>query len=461
MSCKGGALLNSRRMRLRPLCAAAALAFSLTGIAPVAQAMRPVSMDYVGLVEQHGPAVVHVNVRGRTTGSGSQAANSPSDSPPARSFGSGFIVSPDGYILTNAHVVANALDVYVHLTDKRELPARVIGLDAYTDVAVLKIDARLLPVVRVGSVERVKVGEPVAAIGSPFGFEHTITSGIVSAKGRNVDDQFVPFIQTDAAVNPGNSGGPLFNAQGEVIGMNSRIWSRSGGFQGLSFAIPIDIAMQVANDLIAGRRVTRGAIGVTVQPVSTELAKAFGLPRARGALVLDVERGAPAQRAGLRAGDVILRADGREIDTSMDLPRVIGGLRPGSTAALEVLREGQALPIRVNVVELRQEDRGSSPTSAPVASDGPEGIFGLTLRAASADEQRRHDGATVVVESVAPQSPAVRADLKPGDLILGIRGQQFTTLDEFRAHLKTTDQAPLALLLLRGSQRKFVALEPR
>ncbi|HVL57963.1 MAG TPA: Do family serine endopeptidase [Burkholderiaceae bacterium] len=441
--------------------AAASLVLMLMAAAPAAQASRS-SMDYVGLVERHGPSVVHVSVRGRPSPT-TQTANAtpPTEGPPARSFGSGFVVSDDGFILTNAHVVANAIDVYVHLTDKRELRAKVIGLDNHTDVAVLKIDTSGLPVVKIGSIDRVKVGEPVAAIGSPFGFEHTITSGIVSAKSRNVDDLLVPFIQTDAAINPGNSGGPLFNAAGEVIGINSRIWSRSGGFQGLSFAIPIDIAMQVASDLRAGRRVTRGAIGVTVQPVSSELARAFGLDRARGALVLDVEKGGPAQRAGLRAGDVVLTADSRTIDTSLDLPRVIGSLRPGTQTVLEVLRDDQTVPLTVGIVELRQEDRASSPVSTAPATGAPEATLGLVLRPLTPEEQRRNGvQEALMVESVTAKSAALRAEVKSGDLILGVRGQPYRSIDEFREQLKAASSGPFALLLLRNNQRKFVAIEP-
>jgi serine protease Do len=439
------------------LCAAALLLG-----APVAHAATSaVAMDYAALVDMYGPAVVHVSVREKLAKPDDKATSAGKpDVVPSNSFGSGFIVSPNGYILTNAHVVSQATQLRVTLKDKRELPARIVGEDATTDVAVLKVDAINLPTVAIGNPAAVRVGEPVAAIGSPFGFEHSVTAGIVSAKSRNVDDLLVPFIQTDAAVNPGNSGGPLFNADGKVIGINSRIWTRSGGFQGLSFAIPIDLAMRIAEDLKTGRPIVRGRIGVNTQAVTSELARAFSLDRPRGALVTSVAADGPAQVGGVQTGDIVVRAAGLEIETSLDLQRVVGSQSLGTVIAVDVLRAGVTVPLQVAVAEAEKNQAAGETVSVSVHEKVMP--LGLELRAMSPQEQQRlglSDG--LYVESVAPRSPATRAELKPGDLILQVRGRPIRRVAEFRDGIESAaaDGAPVAVLTMRGDEKRFVALE--
>src|SRR3954464_14232429 len=290
----------------------------------------------------------------------------------SRSLGSGFIISNDGYILTNAHVVEGGDEINVKLTDKREFKARVIGADKRTDVALIKIDGTGLPLVKFGDPNKLKVGEWVVAIGSPFGFENTVTAGIVSAKGRSLpQENFVPFIQTDAAVNPGNSGGPLFNMRGEVVGINSQIYSRTGGFMGLSFSIPIDVANEVTQQLKSTGRVIRGRIGVVIQPITRELADGFGLQKPIGALVNSVEKGGPAEKGGVEPGDVILRFDGKAVTSSEDLPRIVGGTKPGSRVAMQLWRNKAARDVQVTVSELPDDNaaaaaqkRGAKPPTA-------------------------------------------------------------------------------------------------
>ena len=302
-----------------------------------------------------------------------------------RGLGSGFIVDPNGYILTNAHVVADASEVIVKLTDRREFKAKVIGSDTRSDVALLKIDARNLPTVKIGNPEQVKVGEWVAAIGSPFGFENSVTSGIVSAKARVLpDESYVPFLQTDVAVNPGNSGGPLFDMKGEVIGINSQIFSRTGGYMGVSFAIPIDVAMNVKDQLQHNGKVTRGRLGVTIQDVNAQLADSFGLQTPRGALVSGVEAHGPAERAGLQAGDVILRLNGQDIKSSSELPAQVATLKPGSAANMEVWRNGARKDIKLTVGELRDAKVADADKSTAPAS----GRLGLSTPANAGREKR-------------------------------------------------------------------------
>lgn len=326
--------------------------------------------SFADLVKQYGPAVVNISTT-RTLRQGARVLPVPEGDPlaeffrrfmppfgqqefQARSLGSGFIVSPDGYILTNAHVVADTDEVTVKLTNKREYKAKLIGVDAYTDVALLKIDARDLPAVQVGDPSKMEVGEWVAAIGAPFGFENSVTAGIVSATGRSLPGEtYVPFIQTDVALNPGNSGGPLFNMRGEVVGVNSQIYSRTGGFMGLSFAIPIDIAMEVVEQLRSSGRVTRGRIGVQAQELTVELAQSFGLEEPVGALVAAVERGGPAGKAGIMPGDVIQSFDGQPVQTAADLARLVAGAKPGTTVTVAVWRKGEARTLQVSVDELR------------------------------------------------------------------------------------------------------------
>ncbi len=437
------------------LLAFALLAGVLLSPLPASAGPGP-SIDYAELVETYGPAVVHVSVRNADRGNALSAETASGDARPARGFGTGFVVSTDGYIITNEHVVSDSVEVRVQFSDRRNLRARVVGTDPQTDIALLKIDASGLPAVRIGAPERVRVGEPVAAIGSPFGYEHSVTAGIVSAKSRNVDDLFVPFIQTDAAINPGNSGGPLFNAAGEVIGVNSRIVPRAGGFVGLSFAVPIDIAMQVAEQLKRGTRVVRGRIGVTVQPVSAELARAFGLERARGALVTDVEDDGPAAQAGLRSGDVVMAVQGRQVDSSLDLPRMISAMAPGARAALELVRDGE--PLRIDVAV--EATSAAIVSNVKVGRPGPEGRIGLAVRALTADEKRRwavDDG--VAVESVVRRSAAFDAEVRPGDVLVAVRGRRFSGVAGFRQELQAARDGALALLLMRNGQRRFVAIE--
>ncbi|HWI14055.1 MAG TPA: DegQ family serine endoprotease, partial [Burkholderiales bacterium] len=354
--------------------------------------------DFTDIVEKQGPAVVNISTTQTARNPlAQQMPNVPEDDPfyeffrrfvpnpgprefQSQSLGSGFIISPDGYLLTNAHVVEAADEITVKLTDKRELKAKVIGFDKRTDIALLKIDAAGLPVVRLGDPTKLRVGEWVIAIGSPFGFENSVTAGIVSAKGRSLpQENFVPFIQTDVAVNPGNSGGPLFNLRGEVVGINSQIYSRTGGFMGLSFAIPIDVAQDVANQLKTAGKVTRGRIGVVIQPLTRELADGFGLKNPQGALVNSVEKGGPAEKAGIEAGDVILRFDGKPVSSSEDLPRMVGSTKPGTRVPIQVWRNKAARDVQVTVAELvddktgRQSRRGGKPPAqAP-------NVYGMAL----------------------------------------------------------------------------------
>src|SRR5207245_2185571 len=336
--------------------------------------------DFTELAERQGPTVVNISTtQMRERRASPQIPNLDEDDPlydffrrfiprppgpggqgprdfESRSLGSGFIISADGYVLTNAHVVDSADEITVRLNDKREFKARVIGADRRTDLALIRIDATGLPAVRMGDPNRLKVGEWVVAIGSPFGFDATVTAGIVSAKGRSLpQENFVPFIQTDVAINPGNSGGPLFNMRGEVVGINSQIYSRTGGFMGLSFAIPIDVALDIQKQLRDKGRVARGRIGVVIQEVTRDLATSFGLDRPRGALVNSVEKGSPADRAGIEASDIIIGFDGKPVENSSDLPRLVGSTRPGSHAAAEVWRKAAARKLSITVGELQEE----------------------------------------------------------------------------------------------------------
>lgn len=373
------------KLTLRKWLAVAAVAACLPLVPHTAVAASSANLpDFADLVEKVGPAVVNIRTTANVQSSGPRGAfppgfdngdmseffrrffgiplpqapgtpkNAPApDMPPDteqnRGVGSGFILSADGYVMTNAHVVDDADTIYVTLTDKREFKAKLIGVDERTDVAVVKIQASSLPVVAIGDSNKVRVGEWVVAIGSPFGLDNTVTAGIVSAKGRNTGD-YLPFIQTDVAVNPGNSGGPLINMQGEVIGINSQIYSRTGGFMGISFAIPIDEAMRVADQLKASGKVTRGRIAVAIGEVTKEVADSIGLPKAEGALVSSVEPGGPAEKAGVQPGDIILKFNGRPVETASDLPRMVGDTKPGSKATITVWRKGQARDLPITIV---------------------------------------------------------------------------------------------------------------
>jgi len=427
--------------------------------------------NFSGLVEAYGPAVVNVSTvtRGRVArGDGPEI--SPDDPlyeffrgfgfggprgqvPPARGEGSGFVISADGYILTNAHVVDEAREVTVRMTDRREYRAEVVGLDRRTDVAVLKIDAKDLPVVRIGDAGELKPGEWVIAIGSPFGFDNTVTAGIVSAVARSLGnpDTYTPFIQTDVAVNPGNSGGPLFNMQGEVVGINSQIYSRTGGYQGVSFAIPIEVAVDVKNQLVATGRVERGRIGVAIQEVNQALADSFELPRPRGALVSEVVRGGPAADAGLEPGDVILAVDGKAIERSSELPPRIAAIKPGTQATLTVWRDKSEKSVRIKVGELEDE-----PVVAARGSPGDEtpGKLGLAVRPLTGAERERLETAgRLVVEDA--EGPAALAGVERGDVILAVNGAKVGSLGEFRKAVESAGPT-VALLVQRANAQLYL-----
>jgi len=383
--------------------------------------------------------------------------------PESRSLGSGFILSNDGYILTNAHVVDGADEINVKLTDKREFKAKVIGADKRTDVALIKIEGASLPVVKFGDPNKLKVGEWVVAIGSPFGFESTVTAGIVSAKGRSLpQENFVPFIQTDVAINPGNSGGPLFNMRGEVVGINSQIYSRTGGFMGLSFAIPIDVAIDIQKQLREKGRVARGRIGVVIQEVTRDLATSFGLDRARGALVNSVEKGSPADKAGVEATDIITSFDGKAVEGSSDLPRIVGATRPGSQSTLEVWRKGARRSLTLTVGELQEERvaASSAPRGKPQA-EVPANRLGIVVSELSAEQKKGLSLTSgIVVTDVRPDS---KADVRKGDVLLTMvhKGQhtELKSVEQFNKLLAGLDKnAVITLQIRRGESVAFVTI---
>jgi serine protease Do len=426
--------------------------------------------DFSALVQRYGAAVVNVRVRGdvRAVSHPQLPPGLDQDDPllrffgmplvpdgamPLRGEGSGFIVSPDGIILTNAHVVDGADRVTVRLTDHREFEARVLGSDAKSDVAVLRIDAGNLPVVRLGDPTALRVGEWVVAIGSPFGFENSVTAGIVSAKGRTLpDDAYVPFIQTDVAVNPGNSGGPLFNLRGEVVGINSQIYSRSGGYQGVSFAIPIDVAMDVGRQLQASGHVTRGRLGVGIQDVDQALAESFGLAVPSGALVASVEDGSPAKAAGIEPGDVILSFGGKDVESAGQLPALVAAATPGHSVAVSLWRDRARHDVRVTVAGTTD---GTASASNADAAQG--GRLGMRVRPLSPSERRANDGATgLLVESVA--GAAAEAGIRPGDIVLSAAGRAVRDVGDLRAAVAGAKKH-VALLVQRGEARIFVPVE--
>ncbi len=429
--------------------------------------------DFTELVEKQGPAVVNVSTTSAAR-SGPQSPVPEDDpfyeffrrfGPPqprdyeARSLGSGFIISADGYILTNAHVVEAAEDINVKLNDKREFKAKVIGSDKRTDVAVIKIDASGLPAVRIGDPERLKVGEWVLAIGSPFGFESTVTAGIVSAKGRSLpQENYVPFIQTDVAINPGNSGGPLFNLKGEVVGINSQIYSRTGGFMGLSFAIPIDVAMDITHQLRTAGRVSRGRIGVVIQEVTKELAESFGLAKAAGALVNSVEKGGPADKAGLEPSDVILKFDGKTVNSSSDLPRIVAQTRPGSKVAMQIWRKGAAKEVTVTVGEMPEEKVAQRPGRRDSKSGNVVARLGLTVSELSAEQRKELGiGGGLLVEDV--QGAAAKAGIRRGDVLMALNNQDIKSVEQLTQLLSQFDKAKsVALLIRRGDGALYVPL---
>lgn len=422
---------------------------------------HPSVPEFSVLAKAYGPAVVNIGVAreglyaaGETMAPGARRGGVPLDGVEESTLGSGFIVSDDGYILTNAHVVERGKQISVKLIDRREFKARLIGSDPLADVALLKIDTSNLPVVRVGDPAQVDVGDWVLAIGSPYGFSNSATAGIVSAKGRVLPGaDYLPFLQTDVPVNPGNSGGPLFNLKGEVIGINSRIYSRSGGYQGLSFAIPIDVAMRIKEQLLSRGAVTRGRIGVAVQEVSQALADSFRLRRPAGALVSYIQPGGAAERAGLRAGDVILRVGGRPIEQSAEVLFLIADSLPGERIGFDIWRERASMSIEVTI------DRFDAPTPVPEPVPATPDRLGIVVRPLWPQErQRLRIDSGLLVQRV--NAAAARARLKVGDVILAVNGQPVATVDALADEVGAADGA-IALLVQRGSARIFIPIEAR
>ena len=442
--------------------------------------------DFTRLVEEQGAAVVNISTtQMRRTAQTPQVPGGIEDEevleffrrfiprqpgpgqgpgrPESRSLGSGFIISADGYILTNAHVVDSADEITVRLTDKREYKAKVIGADKRTDLAVIRIEATSLPVVRFGDANKLKVGEWVVAIGSPFGFDNSVTAGIVSAKGRSLpQENFVPFIQTDVAINPGNSGGPLFNMRGEVVGINSQIYSRTGGFMGLSFAIPIDVALDVQKQLRDKGRVSRGRIGVVIQEVTRDIATSFGLDRARGALVNSIEKGSPADKAGVEASDIIVKFDGKPVEASSDLPRIVGATRPGSQVQLEVLRKGAPKTLAITVGELQEERiaaRDAPKERKPV--EVAANRLGLVVSELTAEQKNNLKlGHGLVVTEVRQDA---RVELRRGDILLTVvhkgKHTELKSVDQFNQLLAGLDKnAVITLHVKRGESTAFVTV---
>ncbi len=437
------------------------------------------ALDVADLVERNGPAVVNISttriVQQRAPGAfpfpeedemfdffrrffppGTSPRGGPMREIPARGAGSGFIVSGDGYILTNAHVVQGVDEVTVKLTDKRKFIAKVIGYDTRTDIAVIKINASKLPTVAIGDPEKLRVGEAVVAIGSPFGFENSVTSGIVSAKGRSLpSESYVPFIQTDVAVNPGNSGGPLFNLRGEVVGMNSQIYSRSGGYQGLSFAIPIDLAMEVAGQIKTTGKVSRGWLGVSIQEVSSDLAESFGLDRPRGALVTEVQEDSPAAKGGLQPSDVVLKFDGKPVENSGDLPRIVGNTKPGTKVAMQVWRNRAARELAVVTGEMPAQDK-----LAIGSADRKSYSRGGLVLSELTPEQRKElklNGGLLVQEAA---GDALRAGIREGDLILAVNNAEVRTVEQFRKLIAAVPVGKSAAILVRrGDSTLYIPLK--
>lgn len=468
---------------------AATASLSLVPTAPAVAQARALP-DFTDLVEQVGPSVVNIRILEKVAARQEHGAGmdddmleffrrfglpmpniprqaprpnrpSPHDEEQPRGVGSGFILTADGFIMTNAHVVDGADEVLVTLTDKREFKAKLIGTDKRTDVAVVKIEASGLPAVRVGDVSRLKVGEWVMAIGSPFGLESTVTAGIVSAKQRDTGD-YLPFIQTDVAINPGNSGGPLINMRGEVVGINSQIYSRSGGFMGISFAIPMDEAMRVSDQLRASGRVSRGRIGVQIGPVSKEVAESIGLGKPHGAQVIGVESGTPAEKAGVEAGDIIIKFDGKAIEKSSDLPRLVGATKPGSKASLTVFRRGASKELTVIIAELEADkpakkaaDKAGKPKAA-----GTSQLLGLTVSELT-EEQRKELKIKGGVRVESATEGAARAGLREGDVIVAVANVEVDSVKSFETVVGKLDKAkPVVVLVRRGDMAQYAVIRP-
>lgn len=446
----------------------------LLGQAFAAHAQLP---DFTPLVEQASPAVVNISTK-QTRPARGPAMQMPDleDIPPpfreffrrgfppgqdqpreAQSLGSGFIISDDGYVLTNNHVVADADEIMVRLPDRSELEAKLVGADPRTDVALLKIDADDLPTVKVGKSDDLKAGEWVVAIGSPFGFDHTVTAGVVSATGRSLPgESYVPFIQTDVAINPGNSGGPLFNLEGEVVGINSQIFTRSGGFMGLSFAIPIDVAMDVANQLRTSGKVSRGWLGVSIQEVNKDLADSFGLERPAGALVAQVMDGSPAAKGGLQVGDVIVSMDGKPIIMSADLPHLVGALKPGTEATFQVVRNGERKKLEIKVGAMPDDESlaGIEDGSGAAASSNR---LGVTVAELSAEQKQGLEIESGVIIRELQNGPAAMIGLRPGDVITHLNNQ---AINSVKAFSKVVADLPknrsVSMRVLRQGRASFI-----
>ena len=477
-------LFAGRRLALRA-ATVVALAGSLLPLAGAAQG-RGELPDFTELVERVGPSVVNIRTlerpgRANTPGGsgidpsmeeffrrfgiplpggrGAPRGGGGDEEPQQRGVGSGFILSADGFVMTNAHVVDGADELLVTLTDKREFKAKVIGLDKRTDVAVVKIEATGLPAVKLGDVSRLKVGEWVMAIGSPFGLENSVTAGIVSAKARDTGD-YLPLIQTDVAINPGNSGGPLINMRGEVVGINSQIYSRSGGFMGISFAIPIDEASRVADQLRSGGRVIRGRIGVTIAQVTKEVAESIGLGKPAGALVRGAESGGPADKAGIEAGDIITKVDGKVIDKSGDLPRIVGATKPGSKTMLQVFRRGTYKDISVTVAEFEAEAPSKVAQAEPGAPAGSKSALGLTVTELS-DAAKRELKLRGGVRVDAADGVAARAGLREGDVILELDNTEIADLKQFMAVAAKVEKArAVSVKVRRGEWVNYLVIRP-
>ena len=463
---------------------ASAAAPAATAVAPVTTVPatgNPAAVlpDFSTMVQKYGPAVVNITVVSKIpvsnnspgdddddddNGGGNNAnpfgPNSPfapffrglpqmpQQQQPTRGEGSGFIIRPDGYILTNAHVVNGASEVTVRLTDRHEYTAKVIGIDTKSDVAIIKIPAKDLPTVKLGDSHSLKVGEWVLAIGAPFGFENSATAGIVSAKGRTLPDSgYMPFIQTDVPINPGNSGGPLFNMKGEVVGINSQIYSRSGGFMGVSFSIPIDVALKVSNQLETTGHVSRGKLGVVIQSVNQGLADSFGLPQPEGALVSSLEKGSAAAQAGVQPGDVILKLNG-QATTATELPAEIAELSPGATVNLELWRDHATRNVSVKLAAM-EDNRIASGRAHP----GDGGKLGLAVRPLTSEEKAQANTNGVLVEKA--QGPAAEAGLQPGDVVMAANGAAVKSVDDLKNAVDKS-KGHVALLVKRGDAQIFI-----
>ncbi|HEX5686758.1 MAG TPA: DegQ family serine endoprotease [Ideonella sp.] len=490
------AITMAGRRAPRGLFAAAALSLAATFTAlqpaPAAAQAQPQPQlrampDFADLAELVGPSVVNIRTTEKAKNQGRGGAqvdpnleeffrrfgiplpngrnprgnNDDDDQPQRRGVGSGFILSADGFVMTNAHVVDGADELIVTLTDKREFKAKVIGADTRTDVAVVKIEATGLPAVKIGDVNKLRVGEWVMAIGSPFNLENTVTAGIVSAKQRDTGD-YVPLLQTDVAVNPGNSGGPLLNLRGEVVGINSQIYSPSGAYAGISFAIPIDEAIRVSDQLRAGGRVVRGRIGVRIAPVTKEVAESIGLGKPVGALVQGVEPGTPAEKAGIEAGDIIVKVDGRQVDKSVDLQRMIGGIKPGTKATLQVFRRGSHKDISLTVAELEADSaKPRAPTPAESqSSSAAKAHLGLTVIELT-DAQKKELKVRGGVRVETSDGAAARAGIREGDVILSIDNTEVVDVKQFGNVVGKLDKnKPVTLLVRRGEWVNYIVIRP-